>query len=79
MSIFSNSTVLLENPLASLTLETLPVKEIELIKLSSWEWFLLLFIVMLITWLLILFQVRSVRSEIDQIQSHGEHGLNVHE
>ena len=79
MSIFSNSTVLLGNPLASLTLETLPVKEIELIKLSSWEWFLLLFIVMFITWLLILFQVRSVRSENDQIQSHGEHGLNAHE
>ena len=79
MSIFSNSTVLLGNPLASLTLETLPVKEIELIKLSSWEWFLLLFIVMLITWLLILFQVRSVRSENDQFQSHGAHGLNAHE
>jgi hypothetical protein len=79
LSLFSNSTVLLGNPLATLTLETLPVKELELIKLSTWEWFLLLFIVMLITWLLILYQVRSVSNENDQIQSHGEHGLNAHE
>lgn len=59
--------------------ETLPVKEIEMIELSSWEWFLLLFIVMVIIWLLILFQVGSVRSENDQVQSHGGRDLNTHE
>lgn len=65
--------------LASHLSETLPVKEIEMIKLSSWEWFLLLFIVMLIIWLLILFQVSSVRSENEQFQYHGGHDLNNHE
>ena len=36
--------------------ESGPVNEIEMIRLSSWEWFLLLSIVILIIWLLILYQ-----------------------
>lgn len=39
--------------------ESGPVHELNLIHLSSWEWFGLLSIVILIVWLLILFQVRS--------------------
>ena len=73
------SIVLLDNLLASLSLETLPVKELEMIELSSLEWFILLFIVILITWLLILIQVRTVESEIDQPQFHGDHELKTQE
>ena len=35
------------------------VNEIEMIELSSWEWYLLLSIVILVIWLLILYQARS--------------------
>lgn len=33
--------------------------EIELIELSSWEWYLLLSIVILVIWLMILYQART--------------------
>jgi len=39
--------------------EAVTVNEIEMIELSSWEWYLLLSIVILVIWLLILYQARS--------------------
>ena len=40
-----------------------------MIKLSSWEWFLLLSIVIIIIWLLLLYQVRSTGDDNFVIQS----------
>lgn len=36
-----------------------PVKEIELINLTGWGWMLLLSVVILVVWLLIIFQAKS--------------------
>ncbi len=40
-----------------------------MIKLSSWEWYLLLSIVIIIIWLLLLYQVRSTGDDNFVIQS----------
>jgi hypothetical protein len=53
--------------------ETGPVHEVEMIQLSSWEWFLLLSIVILIIWLLILFQVKTYGSHEYGMQPHDHH------
>lgn len=39
------------------------VQVIEMIELSSWEWFLLLMSVILVIWLLILFQIRLTKQD----------------
>ena len=57
---------------SSIFMETGPVHEIEMIKLSSWEWFLLLSIVTIIIWLLLLYQVRSTRGNNFGMQSAEE-------
>ena len=46
--------------------------EMEMIKLSSWEWFLSLSIVIIIIWLLLLYQVRSTKDDNFGIQSQGK-------
>ena len=46
------------------------VNEIEMIELSSWEWYLLLSIVILVIWLLILYQARSSGSQELNDDSH---------
>lgn len=53
--------------------ETGPVHEVDMIQLSSWEWFMLLSIVILIIWLLILFQVKTYGSHDYGMQSHDHH------
>ena len=53
--------------------ETGPVHEVEMIQLSSWEWFMLLSFVTLIIWLLILFQVKTYGSHEYGMQSHDHH------
>ena len=57
---------------SSIFMETGTVHEIEMIKLSSWEWFLLLSIITIIIWLLLLYQVRSTRGNNFGIQSEQE-------
>lgn len=59
--------------------ETGPVNEIEMIELSSWEWFLILSIVIIIIWLLILFQTRLTQADNFGIQSHeGQEFVSEH-
>ena len=62
-----------------------PVSEIEMIKLSTWEWYLLLSVVVLIIWLLILFQARSsgahelaLDSEVTDQEISDSHAANHH-
>ena len=52
--------------------ESGPVNEIEMIRLSSWEWFLLLSIVILIVWLLILYQKNISGAHAFGTQSHDD-------
>jgi hypothetical protein len=44
-----------------------------LVKLSSWEWIVILCILMLLVWLLIVFQARQSKHEVQltQIEDHG--------
>ena len=62
-----------------------PVSEIEMIKLSTWEWYLLLLVVVLIIWLLILNQARSsgahelaLDSEVTDQEISVSHAANHH-
>jgi flagellar biogenesis protein FliO len=50
------------NALFSISKESGPVNEIEMLQLSTWEWFLLLAFVVILAWLLIMFQVMSTKS-----------------
>lgn len=54
-------------------LESGPVHEIQMIDLTSLEWFLLLSIVILVTWFLILFQARSSGANELGLESHAIH------
>ena len=49
--------------------------EIEMIELTSWEWFLLLSIVILVVWLLILFQIKFTDAEGTGFHSDINHEL----
>lgn len=53
--------------------ETGPVHEVEMFQFSSWEWFMLLSIVILVIWLLILFQVKTYGSHDYKMQSQDHH------
>ena len=53
--------------------ESGPTNEIEMIQLSTWEWFLLLVFTMLLIWLLVLFQVKSTSEQEPIEKSHVNH------
>jgi hypothetical protein len=50
--------------------ESSGVNEIELMKLPSWEWMVILVLVMFIVWLMILFQVGSYDPQQYDLGSH---------
>lgn len=56
---FLSSVALLKVFIPNHLQEAGTVNEIEMIELSSWEWYLLLSIVILVIWLMILYQARS--------------------
>ena len=53
--------------------ESEPANSTEMIQFSSWEGFLLLFAVIIIVWLLILFQVKSYPAGENGPESYGNH------
>lgn len=71
MNYLLSSPNLIKHALFSILRESGGVNEIEMIQLSTWEWFLLLALVIIITWLLILFQVRSTRENEYIANNHG--------
>jgi hypothetical protein len=68
-----SSQNLIKHFLFSILRESGPVHEIEMIQLSTWEWFLLLSFAIILTWLLILFQVRSTRENEYIEKNHANH------
>ena len=73
---FISSIALLKISIPSHLQEAGTVDEIEMIELSSWEWYLLLSIVILVIWLLILYQARSSGAHELDMEDHiiGEEG-----
>lgn len=77
---FLSSAVLLKVFLPLHLQEAGTVNEIEMIELSSWEWYLLLSIVILVIWLLILYQTKSSGSHELNMEAHiiGEEASQHH-
>ena len=69
MNYLLSTSILMRSVPPYIFMESEPGHEIEMIKLSSWEWFLLLSIVIIIIWLLLLYQVRSTGDDNFVIQS----------
>ena len=67
---FLSSVALLKVFIPNYLQEAGTVNEIEMIELSSLEWYLLLSIVILVTWLLILYQARASRALEVNMEAH---------
>jgi len=54
-------------------LETTSVSEIEMFDFSTLEWFILLMIVIVLIWILIVLQARSIETHQYNLESHTDH------